>query len=154
MEVISASAKDYLTFRETSKKCDYLGVHTPYSYWVVCNFFGDSCFMLKDQENIIGTIMTVHNKDTLFVWQIGIIKEYRRKGYSQILYDAVLNFARQNGQTKIAMSVDPENEASFRAIERFCKRNNLLSKQVGSVDIILPEEDYDESELLLEIAID
>ncbi len=154
MEVISASAKDYLTFRETSKKCDYLGVHTPYSYWVVCNFFGDSCFMLKDQENIIGTIMTVHNKDTLFVWQIGVIKEYRRKGYSQILYDAALNFARQNGQTKIAMSVDPENEASLKAINRFCKRNNLLSKQVGSVDIVLPEEDYDESELLLEIAID
>lgn len=154
MEVVSASAKDYLTFRETSKKCDYLGVHTPYSYWVVCNFFGDSCFMIKDQENIIGTIMTVRNKDTLFVWQIGVMEEYRRKGYSQILYDAVLNFARQNGQTKIAMSVDLENQASFRSINRFCKRNNLLSKQVGSVDIVLPEEDYDESELLFEIAID
>ena len=153
MELISATEKDYLIFRETSKQCDYLGVHTPYSYWVVCNCFGDSCFMLKEKDKVIGTILTVRNKDTLFVWQIGVLKEYRRKGYSQILYDAVLNYAHKNGQTKLSMSVDPTNEASFNSINCFCRRNNLTSKQVGSVDLKIPEEDYDEYEQLLEISI-
>lgn len=153
MEIFSATEKDYLTFRETSKQCDYLGVHTPYSYWVVCNYFGDSCFIVKENDKVAGTILTVRNKDVLFVWQIGVLKEYRNKGYSQILYDAILDFARKNGQSKIAMSIDPTNKASFNALTSFCRRNNLSYKQTGYVDLKIPEENYSEYEKLIEITI-
>ena len=153
MKVFSATEKDYLIFRETSKQCDYLGVYRPYCYWTICNFFGDSCFIVKENDKVAGTIFTVRNKDTLFVWQIGVLKEYRKKGCSQMLYDAVLDYARKNGQSKIAMSIDPTNQASFNALTSFCKRNNLTFKQTGYVDINLPEENNREYEQLIEIAV-
>ena len=153
MEIISATGKDYLIFRETSKQCDYLGVHTPYSYWIACNYFGDSCFIIKENNKVAGTILTVRNKDVLFVWQIGVLKEYRQKGYSQALYNAVLNYALQNGQSKIAMSIDPTNQASFNALKSFCSKNNLTFNQVGYVDLKIPEENYTEYEQLIEINI-
>lgn len=153
MEVLSATEKDYLIFRETSKQCDYLGVHIPYSYWIACNYFGDSCFIVKEKDKVAGTILTVRNKDILFVWQIGVLKDYRNKGYSQILYDSVLDYARKNGQSKIAMSIDPTNQASFNALTCFCRRNNLTFRETGYVDLKIPEENYSEYEQLIEIKI-
>ena len=153
MEILSATGKDYLIFRETSKQCDYLGVHTPYSYWIACNYFGDSCFIIKENNDVAGTILTVRNKDTLFVWQIGVLKEYRNKGYSQVLYDCVLDYARKNGQCKIAMSIDLTNKASFNALASFCKRNNLSFKEAGFVDLKIPEENHNEYEQIIEIEV-
>jgi diaminobutyrate acetyltransferase len=153
MEIVTATEKDYLIFREISKQCEYLGVHTPYSYWVVCHCFGDSCFIIKEENKIIGTIMTVRNKDTLFVWQIGVLKGHRKKGYSQILYDSVLDYARKNGQTKISLSIAPENTASFNALASFCRRNGLTYKQIDFVNLQIPDENYSEYEQLIEIEI-
>lgn len=153
MEILSANSNDYLIFRETSKKCDYLGVHTPYSYWLVCTLFGDSCFMIKENNKIAGTIFTVRNKDVIFVWQIGVMEEYRKKGYSQILYNAVLDYARKNGQTKIQMSIDPENQASLNAVISFCRDNNLNYKQVGLVDLDIPSECHKEYELIYQVDV-
>lgn len=153
MNIRSANENDFLTFRKMAQDCKPLDVHTPYTYWVVCKFFGDGCFLLTDGDKIAGSIMTLQQGDAQFVWQIAIREEYRGKGYSDALYGAVEAYARSKGLAKILLSVDPANKTSFGAVSRFCEKRGLTIRTAGEVDIKIPEENCTEFEYLYEITL-
>lgn len=91
----SVKEKDASTLRFLAMHCAPLDVHTPYTYWVVAKHYGEGSFILEDNKNPIGFIMTVETSSSLFVWQIGILNGYRGKGLSQKLIEAVFDYATQ-----------------------------------------------------------
>ena len=153
MEIFQAYSKDYDIFYHSASVNKPLDVHTPYTYWVVLNLFNDCCFYIKENDEIIGTIMCVKNNKKIFIWQIAVMEKYRKKGYSHKLYDCVFNYAKNNNYRKICLSINPQNENSYYAIQKYCLKHNYSFIKSGNVDINLPQINFEEFEDIFEINI-
>lgn len=134
INVRNARGGDSFLLCSLAQKCYPLDVHTYYTYWVQCNLFADSCFILEYNGETAGFITALKTDDCVFVWQIGVLEKYRLKGYSNILIDAVRDYAiKQNKNIKV--SIAEENLASFNAFHKYCKNNNLPFESVGLVTV-------------------
>jgi len=153
LKVLSATPAEYLKFRQMAINCPPLDVHTPYTYWVVVNFFSDECFFLVDDDKIVGSIMTLTKGNTIFVWQIAILEEYRSKGYSAMLYGSVFEYGKEHGMKKIMVSIDPGNKRSLAALYSFCEKNAYTVEVSGDIDIDIPDESCKEFEDLYSICL-
>ena len=122
--VRNACAADSPLLRALAAACGTLDVHTPYTYWVACQYHGSSIFILEDAGEPIGYIMALDNPDCVFLWQIGILASYRGKGLSQRLYTQVMNYAAAAGK-KVQVTIAPDNKASFGALESYCRSHSL-----------------------------
>lgn len=153
MVIRKAEKNDFVLLRDMAQNCKPLDVHTPYTYWVVCQFFSDGCFIAEEDGVAVGSIMTVKGDDCVFVWQIGVLSEFRGKGISQHLYKAVLDYARDCKVKKIMLSISPDNDNSNFAFKNFCKKNELNIVQSGVCNIEIPAEQFFEKENLYEVVI-
>ena len=153
MNIRKANKDDYLLLRNMAKSCKPLDVHTPYTYWMVCNFFHDGCFIAEEDGIAAGSIMTIKGDDYVFIWQIGVVSEFRGKGLSQQLYKSVLDYARECRLKKIILSIAPDNDSSNFAFKKFCEKNELNLVQSGICNIEIPDEQFFEKENLYEIIL-
>lgn len=153
MLIRKVTLSDVILLRELAKMCKPLDVHTPYTYWVMCNFFGDGCFILQDGSKPIGYIMTLTKENTLFIWQIGITEEYQGQNYSSNLLAAVEQYAREKKLTKMQVSIAPTNANSYHAFHRYCHHRNIPISNIGSVDINIPTENFYEYENIYEMIL-
>jgi len=154
MIIKSCNSKDALLLRNLAKQCKPLDIHTHYTYWIICKFFGDSCFIISNENNPIGYIMTIVKNNILFIWQIGILKEYRGNHYSKILLDSVKQYAINNNYSKILVSISPNNKSSYYTFQNYCNHNNLtIIKLNDYVDINDKDENFVEFEYLYEIIL-
>ena len=153
MQIRKVNVSDVTLLRELAQMCKPLDVHTPYTYWVMCNFFGDGCFILQDDSAPVGYIMTLIKENTLFIWQIGIVEGYRGQNYSSDLLEAVTQYAREKHLAKMQVSIAPENANSYHAFHRFCLHKNIPITNVGEVDIRIPSEDFREYEDIYEMIL-
>lgn len=141
--------KDSALLRHLAVNCPPLDVHTPYTYWVVANFFGEYSFIAYDKEKPVGYIMCIVKDDMLFVWQIGIVADYRCKNYSSLLLKAVFDKALESKIGTISVTIAKENTASYNAFFAFCKRNGYSIQRYKNVkisDIDVPS--FNEEEIM------
>ena len=149
----SVKEKDASTLRFLAMHCEPLDVHTPYTYWVVAKHYGDGSFILVDNENPIGFIMTVETDSSLFVWQIGILHEYRGRGLSQRLIEAVFNYAVQK-QKNMEVTIAEDNLASYSAFLHFCNHKNIGFDKLRLVEIRdLEDISFKEDEIMYRIKV-
>lgn len=149
----SVKEKDASTLRFLAMHCEPLDVHTPYTYWVVAKHYGDGSFILVDNEKPIGFITTVETDSLLFVWQIGILHEYRGRGLSQRLIEAVFNYAVQK-QKNMEVTIAEDNLASYSAFLHFCNYKNIGFDKVRKVEIRdLEDISFKEDEIMYRINV-
>jgi len=153
MEIRKVNVEDAVLLRKLAHECKPLDVHTPYTYWVVCNFFGDGCFILQDNRKAVGYIMTLLKGDCLFIWQIGILEAYRGKKHSRALLMAAEQYAREKGLEKMLVSIAPENQNSYHAFHQYCKGRNILIERNGEVKIEDTLDDITEHEYIYEMTL-
>lgn len=145
--------KDAPSLRFLAMHCAPLDVHTPYTYWVVANHYGDGSFILEDNGKPIGFIMTVETASFLFVWQIGVLHEYRGKGLSQILIEAVFGYAAQK-QKNMEVTIAEDNIASYSAFSHFCNHKNIRFDEVRLVEVRdLEDHSIKEDEIMYRIKV-
>lgn len=144
----NACGADSALLRSLAAACGTLDVHTPYTYWVACQYHGSSIFILEDAGTPVGYLMALDNPDCVFLWQIGILASYRGKGLSQLLYERVMDFASA-AQKPLQVTIAPENKASYGALASICRSRNLSILQEGTLyltDRIDP--DFRETEVI------
>jgi L-2,4-diaminobutyric acid acetyltransferase len=99
--------------------------HARYAYWNLLSNFGDSCFVAEDEERVVG-LMTSHPTSTppdeWFIWQAGVLPEYRGTGLIDQLYDSVADAARQHGAIALRATIETDNPRSLGAFTRFATR--------------------------------
>lgn len=134
ISVRAVTAEDAAELRSLASQCEPLDIHTPYTYWVLCTFFGEQCFIMYDGEVPIGFISSITSKATTFIWQIGLRLEYRGHGLSRRLIESVANYAKVHAQ-RMLVTIAAENEASRNAFEHFCRSNGLVMSECGSMEI-------------------
>lgn len=117
--------KDYALLRELAKKCPPLDLHTPYTYWVIAKYFGKCSFIIYNGNTPIGYIMCIVSGNTLLIWQIGILEEYRKQKMSSLLIDRVFKWYEMNlvNQFDINVSISRDNIDSFSAFNQYCFHN-------------------------------
>lgn len=119
ISIRNVTTKDSELLRNICKQCPPLNVHTPYTYWVMCKYYSDSCFILLDDNKPIGYIISIETDTCLFFWQIAVLEEYRGKGYSQLLIDKIMIYAISIYKD-IEVTIDPNNIASNSAFSKYC----------------------------------
>lgn len=152
IKVREIKESDYIILRKIANDCKVLDLHTSYTYWVICKFFGDNSFIIEYDGIIVGYIMCLYCKDTLFIWQIGIIDNYRKKGLSQKLIKEVFKKAIDNKFNRVLITIDENNKDSFFAFSNFCNKNNLKMSNIGKIELKdFIDIDFYESEIIYEI---
>lgn len=147
----NVTEQDFALLRWLAHRCGTLDVHTPYTYWTVCQYFHDTCFLLEADGQPIGYIMAVRTPETVFIWQIGILEPYRGLKLSPLLIGQVAACAEKAGMS-IQVSIAQENAASYGAFTSYCAKHQLTMRPAGMVDISdLMEPDFHESEVLYQI---
>ena len=123
--------EDYELLYELASLCKPLELHDKYTYWVILSYFNDVSFILEDNKKPIGFITGLYNEDTGFIWQIGIIPEYRQKNFSNLLIDAVCLSFRYKNLNNIEVTIAKDNKNSFYAFNNYCNKNGLKLIEVG-----------------------
>lgn len=99
--------------------------HTWYTYWNLFNNFGNSCFIAQDEGKPVG-FMTSHPTTSpaseWFIWQAGLLPEYRGQGLIYKLQDRVVDSARQAGAIAIRTTIEADNPRSLGAFSKMAFR--------------------------------
>ena len=151
LKVRNVREQDAALLRRMAAACPPLDLHTPYTYWVNAKYFGEYSFLVCEGEKIIGYIMCIKNDKQLLIWQIGILKEYRKKNISKILIENVLKKAAENALS-VNVSIAAENRDSYGAFKSYCDSSSYIMNAVGEVKLTIDEDpDFIEQEVLYEI---
>jgi GNAT superfamily N-acetyltransferase len=83
-------------------------------YWLWRNCFGDTSFLALDDANVVGGVLACvpqSRREELYVDQVAVDPQYRGKGVTVALFDALASVARARGCRRLWLSTDPANPA-------------------------------------------
>ncbi|KYC53386.1 MAG: Acetyltransferase (GNAT) family protein [Candidatus Methanofastidiosum methylothiophilum] len=156
MIIRKCTVEDIDSLRIFVNECKPLELHTPFTYWTLFNYFSNLCFLILDEEKVIGFISGIRSsvdKDTVYLWQIGVSKEYRGKKYASLLIDHFIKAVSDLDCNKIQVSISPENESSYNAFAKYTKENSFSFFKIGEVKYQDQLSGKDEFEILYQIEI-
>ncbi len=136
----SVTENDASLLHSLATSCPPLDVHTPYTYWVLTHMFRDGCFVAMDGDKPVGFVTTVRKGDRAFLWQIGVLATHRSRKISTTLIESVVAWARDNGLTRVEMSIDKNNAASLGTFRAFAAANGLGFSAVGDVHLTIESD--------------
>lgn len=153
--VRNVGVDDYSVLRSLAFQCEPLDHHTPYTYWVCCNYFSEWGFILELADEPIGYIMAISTEDKVFIWQIAVLPKFQKRGYASLLIEAVVKKMKEKGYYTFQTTIAPTNERSQKAFEHFTQENGILKKKVGAIHIIDAQENIlsDEDEMVYEFTL-
>jgi len=87
-----------------------------------CNFASklakQSRFVLLENGKVAGSLSLEKRKQSIFVYAVGVTKEYRRKGYGTVLMKFTEDFTRKKNKNFVCFSVLLENKAAIKMYEK------------------------------------
>jgi L-2,4-diaminobutyric acid acetyltransferase len=114
-----------------------LDENSPYAYLLWSEYFRDTTVVAADDDDRpVGFVMAFlrpDEPDTVFVWQIGVSADHRRRGIAGTLLDEL--FERTEASV-LEATVTPSNSASETLFRRFGDRHGLAV----AVDPLFGEE--------------
>lgn len=112
--------------------------HTRYTYWNLFRNFGNACFVALDQDQPVGFITshpTTTSENEWFIWQAGIVPEFRGKGLIEELQDRVVEIARESGAIALTTSIESDNTRSLGAFTRMATRLGTSIEEISQLDL-------------------
>jgi len=111
-----------------------LTAHTAYTYWSLCRYSSDTCFVAEMNGFLVGlvtAIVSTAKPITLFIWQLGVARDCRGSGLSDRLLDRIAQAARRVGAERLEFTIERKNPASRKAFERLAKRLGARMVEMG-----------------------
>ena len=105
--------------RHLAGRCRPLGVHTPYTYAALVFVQPSGCLVAEVCGEPVGFATTLHAVDSLFLWQLGVLPEWRGTGVAGLLLLAVGRRMRNAGLRAVTATVDPGNTPCLAALRAF-----------------------------------
>jgi L-2,4-diaminobutyric acid acetyltransferase len=103
-----------------------LDENSPYAYLLWSEYFaGTTIVAADDRDAPVGFPMAFLRPDeaeTVFVWQVGVAADHRRRGIAGRLLDELFG---RTGATAMEATVTPSNSASETLFRRFGERHGL-----------------------------
>lgn len=143
------SQDDAELIRNLCMQCPPLDVHTPYTYWVISRYHSQSSFLMLDEGKPAGYILSLDTGDRIFFWQIGILKEYRGKGLSQLLIGKIMEYAKEHSKD-VEVTIAADNAASNSAFAKYCSENGWKITNNGVCELHASDDSgFFEKEIIL-----
>lgn len=142
---------DFSLLHELASKCEPLDIHTPYTYWVITHYYADFCFILEDDDKPVGFITALLNDKCGFIWQIGILQDYRGKKLSSKLIDSVFRRFIKEDVHLIQVTIAPDNESSYHAFSRYCNAKEYSFQRLSNE--LIKDGDTVHTETVYQISI-
>ena len=111
---------------------DYITNHTVYTYWVAFDLFKDLFFIAEDEDKkICGFIFGMQRDNIVFIWQIGVSQELRKRGIAMQLTQRFHHACQEKSIKKIIFTINPKNKASISLFEKFALLIGCKLVEVG-----------------------
>lgn len=125
-----------------------LDLNSPYKYIMMCEYFQETCVVVKENEKLLGFITAFippESNNVVFVWQIGVDPSQRGKGLASKMLTELVSRETCKKVRYLEATVTPSNLASqslFRGFARHTKTKCLV-KECFSADLF-PVEGHEE----------
>ncbi|WP_218126732.1 diaminobutyrate acetyltransferase [Glycomyces sambucus] len=103
-----------------------LDVNSGYAYLLWCRDFADTSVVARAGGRLAGFITGYRRPaapDTLFVWQVAVGPDHRRRGLASRMLGHLAETVRAEGVRFVEATVTPGNKASMHLFESFAKRS-------------------------------
>jgi L-2,4-diaminobutyric acid acetyltransferase len=103
-----------------------LDVNSRYAYLLWCRDFADSSVVARSGDRLAGFITGYRrpeSPDTLFVWQVAVGPEFRRRGLASRMLGHLAESLRPKGVRFVEATVTPDNKASLHLFGSFAQAN-------------------------------
>ncbi|MCD0447208.1 diaminobutyrate acetyltransferase [Glycomyces sp. A-F 0318] len=103
-----------------------LDVNSRYAYLLWCRDFADASVVARSGDRLAGFITGYRrpdSPDTLFVWQVAVGPDFRRRGLASRMLDHLAESSRSEGVRFVEATVTPDNKASMHLFGSFAKAN-------------------------------
>ena len=115
-----AKTKDGPAVHRLVKASPPLDVNSRYCYLLLCSQFNRLCLTARAGQKLAGFVSAYRHplkEDTIFVWQIAVDEDFRRRGVAGALLEALIRRALREGLSYIETTVTPSNRASLALFE-------------------------------------
>lgn len=112
---------------ELVKQSGGLDLNSPYSYLMMVKFFNKTCIVAKQGEKIAGFVtafMLPEKHDTVFVWQIGVDREFRGQGIGTKILNALLTSDVCKNVKYLEATISPSNYGSQSLFKGLAQKLN------------------------------
>lgn len=136
MKIRPMESGDIGAVRELIDICKPLDLHTPFTYWILSEYFNNTCMVLEDEGAIVGYaggIKSSSMEGIFYLWQIGLLPGYRGKGYFSLLLDRIIEEIKKSGCNALEFSVLSDNYQSINAFSGYAKKKGLPMGKRGSL---------------------
>lgn len=141
---------------ELARDAGGVDLNSPYAYMMQCRNFAGTCAVAE----VFGTpagFVTAHRvaqrSDTLFVWQVAVLPEFRGLGIAKRMLDALMDQPACIGVRKLEATVTASNTASEKLFRAFAKdRGASVTVTSGFVKGDFPDDVTAEAERLFVIS--
>jgi len=136
MRIRSLESRDIAAVRELIDYCKPLDLHTPFTYWILSEYFNNTCLVLEDEDIIVGYtggMKSSSMEGVFYLWQIGLMPDYRGKGYFSMLLDKIIEKVKSLNCNYLEFSVLSDNYQSINAFSNYAKKKGLPIVKRGSL---------------------
>ena len=135
-KINNITSNDIPEIRKCVSECYPLDLHTPYTYWVIANFFSECSFKISYDNKIIGFITSIKSfNNVFFIWQMAILPDFRKMGLSQILIDNVVEVIKKQNIYSLYVSIDANNIKSKHSLSKYATNKNYTFVKSGELHI-------------------
>lgn len=125
-----------------------LDLNSPYKYIMMCEYFQETCVVVKENEKLLGFITAFippESQDVVFVWQVGVDPSQRGKGLASKMLTELVSREACKKVRYLEATVTPSNSASKSLFRGFARRtqSECEVKECFSADLF-PVEGHEE----------
>ena len=153
-KINNITINDIPEIRKCVSECSPLDMHTPYTYWVIANFFSECSFKISYDNKIVGFITSIKSfNNVFFIWQMGVLTDFRKMGLVQILIDNVVEVIKKQNIYSLYASIDANNIKSKHSFSKYAKNKNYILVKSGELHITdLLIKEFAENENIYELS--
>ena len=114
------------------KETGVLEVNSCYAYLLLSAHFADTCLVAELDGRLVGFVAAYRPPrvpDVLFVWQVGVVGEGRRRGLAKRMLHTLIDAPACRGVSHLEATVAPSNLASERLFMAFAREQSAPCAQ-------------------------
>ncbi|OIJ17284.1 diaminobutyrate acetyltransferase [Anaerobacillus alkalilacustris] len=117
-----------------------LDLNSPYKYIMMCEYFRETCVVVKENDELHGFITAFippDRQDVIFVWQVGVDPSQQGKGIASKMLQELLSRPACKNVRYLEATVTPSNIASQSLFRGYARKNqtNCVVKECFSAEL-------------------
>lgn len=160
IQVRPASATDAELLQDLAALCPPLEVHTAFSYWIMLQSRAGVGLIATNGEGHAVGFLTAQvqaegapRERCAYIWQIGVIEDYRSAGVARRLLDEMWQRADGLQVTEFRVTIEPGNLASISVFSAWAAALGGELRRVGTLELTDKAQHRDTHETLYSLRV-